>query len=189
MNLQYVEEKAAICTKCGLHKGRIKPVFAKGNPNADILIVGMVPGNTENEVGIPFVGDAGKILDEILEANALTLNDTYISNICKCALQPGIKLTQEWVMNCLPYLIVQIELVNPKVIVTLGADATNGLLGFPMNKAIGKSRKEQLYYTDNIPIVATYHPSFAKRQGGFKGKVKESFMEDFAKVKAALNRC
>jgi DNA polymerase len=179
MNLQEVEKRAASCTLCDLHKGRINPVFAKGNEQADIMICGMVPAVEENEAGSPFVGRAGKCLDAIIEEVGLTKHDVYITNIVKCFLKPGIKLNEEWIDHCISYLIAQIYNVKPKVIITLGADATNGLLGFNMATKIGDTRGRIFNYTDRIKIIPTYHPSYVIRTGGVGKNAFYKVVDDF----------
>lgn len=178
MYLQTLEAAAAVCECCDLHKNRIKPVFAKGNPEADLMICGMVPGPDENEAGSPFVGRAGKLLDVILDKVDLTLDDVYITNTVKCALKPGISLTEGWISSCLAFLLAQIAFVNPKAIITLGADATNALLGLPLDTKIGFMRgKVQPYYY--MHVIPTYHPSYLLRGGGEKHKYFNRVIEDF----------
>ena len=172
MDLEQLQVSAATCTLCELHKGRINPVFAKGNPKAPIMICGMVPAYEENKQGIPFVGRAGQLLDRILQT--VQISDVYITNLVKCFLAPGKPLQPEWINSCLPYLISQIGLVEPHVIITLGADATNGLLGTP-GTAIGKMRDKVHDWSRRIKVVPTYHPSYLLRKGG-------EFSNDFAKV-------
>jgi DNA polymerase len=171
-----VEYRASTCTLCDLYYNRIKPVFARGE-HTDFMICGMVPGPDENEIGMPFVGKAGKLLDVILSDTQL-LDKVYITNIVKCALKPGIPLQQNWIDNCIIYLLAQISRIQPKVILTLGADATNGLLGNPLDTKIGDLRGKAHDYM-GTHIVPTYHPSYLLRGGGVQhkhyGRVKEDF--------------
>ena len=175
MTLQELEEKAAECTLCELHKGRINPVFAKGSPAAKLMICGMVPAFDENKEGIPFVGRAGKLLDRLLTKTRLSYDDVYITNLVKCFLAPGKPLEEPWVNSCLPYLISQIGIIKPHVIITLGADASRALLGEPSNVSIGKLRGQAYDYGIRIKIVPTYHPSYLLRKGG-------EYSADFGKV-------
>ena len=177
-----LESYASDCTLCSLHKGRLHPVFAKGNINSNIFICGMVPAHEENKVGIPFVGRAGKLLDRILESCNLILNDVYITNIVKCCLSPGISLKQDWIDCCLPYLVAQINEIKPKVIITLGKDASDGLFG-RKTPSMGSIRGKVFSYGDDIKIVPTYHPSYLLRGGGVNHKHMPRVLKDFELAK------
>ncbi len=179
MDLQRLEKVAAKCTLCSLHEGRINPVFSKGNEQTDIMICGMVPAVDENEAGTPFVGRSGKCLDSLLDVVGLSVYDVYITNIVKCFLKPGIKLNEEWVDNCISYLISQIYIIKPKVIITLGADASNGLLGFKMDTKIGDIRSKTFDYTKFTKVLPTYHPAYVIRQGGTKSSAFSKVADDF----------
>jgi uracil-DNA glycosylase len=179
MNLELVEKTASSCTLCNLCNNRKMPVFSRGNMQSDVMIVGMVPGPEENEVGLPFVGRAGKCLDMILEDVSVDLSSVYITNTVKCALAPGIPLKEEWIDACMPFLVAQIYLINPSVIITLGSDATNAVLGFPLDTKIGDSRHYVHYYSDQISVVATYHPSYLIRGGGRQHKQYNEVLYDF----------
>lgn len=186
MNLKELEEYASVCTACSLHEGRNKPVFSKGSSEASIMICGMVPADEENKAGLPFVGRAGQLLDVILEECGLTLNDIYITNLVKCYLKAGLSLKQEWIDNCLPYIITQIDIVKPKVIVTLGKDASKSLLGLYANISLGKIKGKKFDYSDEISIVPTYHPSYLLRAGGVKHKHYPEVIEHFEHAKNLL---
>ena len=181
MNLQELELTAASCQLCDLCKGRVKPVFAKGYRESDILICGMCPGRDENFVGYPFVGKAGKVLDDILytvfTGETEPHDHVYITNLVKCFVQPGIKLQEEWMDACLPHLIVQIALVKPKVIIGLGKDVCNYLLN--VNDSIGRMR-ERLNSYMGINFICTYHPSFLAR--GNSKKYFDVVVGDFRKA-------
>lgn len=174
--LAIIEQAAAKCTACELHKNRILPVFAKGDPDTNFVICGMVPGPDENEVGVPFVGKAGKVLDSILDR--IGLKDIYITNLVKCALQPGIPLKENWITNCFPIILAQIVIIAPLVTITLGADATNALLNLPSNTPIGRVRGKAYPYLTGL-VVPTYHPSYLARGGGEQHKNFETVVEDF----------
>lgn len=186
MNLQQLEDAAAICTECSLHKGRIKPVFAKGNPDSKIIICGMVPAWAETKSGIPFVGKSGKLLDIILKEVNLTLEDVYITNICKCFLEPGKLLQQEWIDRCLPYLLVQIQLIKPDVIITLGKDSSVNLIGLTEETSLARMRKQVFGYQDKIRIIPTYHPSYLLRSGGENSTNYSKVIDDFLIAKEIL---
>ena len=179
-----VKRIAAECNVCDLHKGRINPVFDKGNFKAKIMICGMVPAHDENLAGLPFVGRAGKLLDIILNEVNLTYDDVYITNLVKCFVAAGKSLSKEWIDSCRPFLDRQIHLVKPHVIVTLGADASKSLadLDFP----IGKMRGKVLYHVDEIMLVPTYHPSYLLRDGGIKSDSYPKVIEDFELAKKCV---
>jgi DNA polymerase len=183
MNLKDLQKYAAACEACILHEGRNKPVFAKGNPEADIMIVGMVPADEENKLGIPFVGRAGQLLDQILLDSGLSLKSVYITNLVKCYLKAGLPLEQEWIDACLPYLITQVGLIRPKVILSLGKDATFTLLGLDNKLTLGKVRGELFNFNDIIRVVPTYHPSYLLRGGGPQHKSYSTVVGDFLKAR------
>lgn len=177
MDLIELENIAANCKLCELCKGQIKPVFAKGNEEADIIICGMCPGPDENRVGIPFVGPAGKILDEIM-LRAFTLkNKVYITNLIKCYVSPGTILQPEWMNVCLPYFIVQLKIIKPKIIIALGKDISNFLLN--KNDSMG-SMRGNVYDYMKIKLISTYHPAFLAR-GNFN-KFSKIVVNDFKKA-------
>lgn len=179
-DLKIITYACSICTLCELHQGRIQPVFDRGN-YTDFMVCGMVPGPDENKAGMPFVGRAGRLLDVILNDTQL-LNKVYITNIVKCALTPGIPLKQDWIDNCTVYLLAQIARIKPKVIMTLGADATNGLLGNPLDTKIGDLRGRAHNYM-STHVVPTYHPSYLLRGGGVRHKQYDRVKEDFELAK------
>jgi len=179
MRLGEIREEAAKCTLCSLHEGRLNPVFEKGNPNASVMICGMVPAHEENRIGLPFVGRAGRLLDVILDSINWTYDDVYITNIVKCYLAAGNSLKQEWIESCRFYLEEQIKTINPYVIITLGADSSQDLCDLP-KITMGKMRGNILYYNNNTVIVPTYHPSYLLRKGGVES-------DDYPKVVADFN--
>lgn len=116
------------CTKCELHKTRIKVVIGKGNPKADILFIGEAPGRNEDLQGKPFVGAAGKNLDKMLQVINLTSEDIYIANILKCRPPKNRNPSIDEIKTCTPWLIEQIKTLNPKIICTLGNYSTKFIL-------------------------------------------------------------
>jgi len=185
MNLQELENTAAKCELCNLYKGRNKAVFAKGNPEADMMICGMCPGPDENEAGVPFVGKAGGVLDYLIR-DAFNIEDyskAYITNLVKCFVAPGTKLDPEWMSACLPYFFVQLNLMKPKVIITLGKDVANFLLG---NENAMGSLRGNIYQYGKHKLVPTYHPSYLARQGGTKSPSYARVVKDFKKAEVLL---
>ncbi len=187
MELQALQDAAALCKGCELHKGRINPVFAKGNSVAEIMICGMVPADEENKVGLPFVGRAGKLLDKILMDTMLTMDDVYITNLVKCYLAAGLPLKFDWIDSCLPYLIVQIDIISPKVILTLGKDASITLLGLDSKISLGSIVGKVFEYGD-AKVIPTYHPSYLLRGGGDKHKSYPNVIRDFNLAKELLDK-
>lgn len=178
LELSNLRDIAATCQLCSLWKGRVKPVFDKGNPKASLMICGMVPAYDENMAGIPFVGRAGQLLDKILARMDLTLNDVYISNLVKCFLAAGKKLEKEWIEACFPYIIGQIAMVMPKVILTLGLDSSITLLGMDQDTKMYSIRGRVFQY-GQMEVVPTYHPSFLLRKGGEGSDSYQKVIEDF----------
>ena len=192
INLIKLQDFAASCEECELYKTRITPVFAKGSPDAGIMICGMCPGPDENNLdnlqGWPFIGRAGQLLDQILEDTSLTLKDVYITNVVKCYLKPGIRLEDVWINKCFPHLIRQVALVKPKVVLALGADAARALLNKPKTVSLGSMRGKRYKLTDETSIIVTYHPSYFLRSGGRKHKHYDRILDDIAWAKEILNR-
>jgi uracil-DNA glycosylase family 4 len=184
MDLEQLEKAAAGCVSCELCEGRLNPVFAKGNFKSTVMICGMVPADEENKAGLPFVGRAGHLLDEILIDAGWALNDVYITNLVKCYLAAGLPLKSNWIDSCLPYLITQIGLIKPKVIITLGKDASSTLLAIDSKIALGTIRKQRVYeYAPGIKVIPTYHPSYLLRGGGKGHKSYSSVIDDFLLAK------
>ena len=179
MNLKDLQLTASKCELCELYKGRIEPVFDKGSPTSKIVTCGMCPGPQENEAGIPFVGDAGKIIDAILLdafGNDSSSLDVYVTNLVKCFVPPGTKLDTHWMNTCLPYFLVQLKLIQPKVIIALGRDVSNFLLN--NENSMGNMRGNMYRYM-GIHLMSTYHPSYLARGGGVKHKHFDIVVNDF----------
>jgi len=159
----WAELKAAVagCTACELHKSRTQTVFGVGDENADWLFIGEAPGADEDAQGEPFVGQAGKLLDNMLKSIGLKRGENvYIANVVK-SRPPGNRnpLPGE-IAACLPYLRRQIELIQPKLIVTLGKIASETLLG---REATIASLRGKLHAYQGIPLIVTYHPAYLLR--------------------------
>lgn len=165
---QSLEELNALineCTKCPLHKSRNKFVFGVGNPNADVLVVGEGPGAEEDKQGEPFVGRAGKLLNDILKAIKFEREEVYIANIVK-SRPPGNRTpTADEMDACFPYLNKQIELIQPKLILALGLTAAQGLL--KKRDSLTKMRGN-VYDYKGINTMVTYHPAALLRNPHWK---------------------
>lgn len=159
-----VEREALSCTRCPLHRGRHSVVFGMGNPEADLMFVGEGPGEQEDLRGLPFVGRSGQFLDRLVfEEMGLTRQDCYICNTIKCRPPNNRDPLHEEIEACRPFLASQLQLIDPKVIVTLGNFATKLLL--KTNEGITKLRG-RTYRVDGRALVPTYHPAAVLRGGG-----------------------
>ena len=181
MRLEELEREVERCRKCPLWRTRKKPVFGEGPPDAKIMLIGLGPGYHENLEGRPFVGAAGKLLDRLLELAGVERSKVYITNIVKCYL-PENRVTREEVEACTPYLDEQIEIIQPKVIVTLGNVATEyifGKLGIklePISRIHGKVFKASTLILQ-VTIIPMYHPAAALRNPGLRSVVEEDWMK------------
>ncbi len=175
-----LQKQAENCYLCELSKSRQKVVFGEGNPQADILFIGEAPGATEDSSGKPFTGRSGELLTKMIE-NVLNISrsDVYITNIVKCRPPNNQVPTASQAHTCQPYLLKQIELIKPKLIVTLGATAYHFLTGDETE--ISKVRGT-VHQQNDYTLIPTYHPSFLLRNPSAK---KEVF-EDLKKVKALM---
>src|SRR5205807_9910843 len=126
--LGIIQENLGECTRCRLHKQRNKIVFGAGNPRAELVFVGEGPGHDEDIQGLPFVGRAGKLLTQMIEAMGLQREDVYICNVVKCRPPENRTPEDDEVSTCSPFLLRQLEVISPKVIVCLGAVAAKTLL-------------------------------------------------------------
>jgi DNA polymerase len=154
-------EAVAHCTACKLHQTRTQGVLGVGDRNADWLIIGEAPGADEDAQGEPFVGQAGKLLDAMLAAiNLQRGNNVYIANVLK-SRPPGNRNPEpDEVAACRPYLLAQIELIRPKLILALGRFAAQSLLD--TDEAISRLRG-RVHQFQNVPLVVTYHPAYLLR--------------------------
>ncbi len=169
------------CSLCNLAKGRKNIVFGEGNPKADIMFVGEGPGELEDNSGRPFVGRAGELLDRIIK-NVLMLKreEVYIANIVKCRPPANRAPTDEEANKCKPFLIKQIEIVKPKIIVALGATSYRYLTG-DVDSRISRIRGEMINFKSSR-LMPTFHPSYLLRNPSAKREV----LSDMLKVKAIL---
>lgn len=153
------------CTACPLYSTAKNPVPGEGNPHADFMCVGEAPGATEDELGRPFVGQAGQLLDKILAAIKLSREDVYICNVLKHRPPGNRNPMPDEVQACSHFLLRQIELIQPKVIVALGTFAAQTLLN--TREGIGKLRG-RIHRYHGVPLVVTYHPAALLRNPGWK---------------------
>jgi uracil-DNA glycosylase family 4 len=175
--------EASGCVRCPLHKGRTKVVFGSGNANADLMFVGEAPGMHEDLQGLPFVGRAGKLLDQLLEEVGLQRSDVFITNVLLCRPPGNRDPQQDEIDTCKPYLHRKIELIEPKVICTLGNFATK-LITRSQRGITGVHGRPQVHELGGrtVRIFPIYHPAAALRST----KTLEELREDFAKLPALL---
>ena len=166
-----LRETALACTRCRLAEGRKTVVFSDGNPSGRLMVVGEAPGADEDATGVPFVGQAGKLLDLMLASVALSRRESvYICNVLKCR-PPGNRNPQpDEIEACAPLLKRQIELVAPEVLLAVGLFAAQWLTG--STKALGRLRGE-VYGYQGVPLVVTYHPAALLRNPGWSRLVWE----------------
>jgi DNA polymerase len=166
--LAELEAIAVVCVKCKLAKSRTQVVYGVGNPNADLMFIGEAPGRDEDLKGEPFVGRAGQLLTDIIKAMKLTRDDVYIANVIKCRPPENRNPEPDELEACHPYIQRQVEIIQPKVIVTLGRFALQSLTG----KAYGISsaRGNWLDY-NGVKVMPTYHPAYLLRTPSAKKEV------------------
>ena len=158
--LQLIRDEIGDCTRCALHKGRNKIVFGDGSPAARLMFVGEGPGADEDAQGLPFVGKAGQLLNNMIGAMGLRREDVYIANVVKCR-PPGNRVPEpEEGATCSPFLFRQIDVIRPEVLVALGATAATWLLGARQPLAGLRGRVHSVRGTK---LIVTYHPAYLLR--------------------------
>ncbi len=161
---------AAGCRRCGLRDGCTQVVFGEGDPQAALMLVGEGPGQTEDELGRPFVGKAGQLLDRILAAAGFRREEVYITNVVKCR-PPGNRVpTDAEMMTCLPYLHAQIRIIRPAILVCLGSTAVRAVVSPSLRISQARGRWHERW---GVRIMATYHPAALLRDPSKKRPVWE----------------
>jgi len=191
--LASVQSRVCACTKCpNLASTRTQTVFGVGNPDAEIMFIGEAPGADEDAQGEPFVGRAGQLLTKIIKAMGFAREEVYIANVLKC--RPDVPAgsfgnrppTPREMQTCRPYLMEQIDIIKPKVIVALGAVAVEGLLGTrsPMRELRGRWNS-----FDGTPLMITYHPAYLLRNQSpsEKRKVWEDMMQVLERLEKPIS--
>src|SRR5882757_7001775 len=188
--LTAVRERVAACTKCAhLACSRTQTVFGVGNPDAELMFIGEAPGADEDKQGEPFVGRAGQLLTRIIETMGFTRQEVYIANILKCRPDtPSGSFgnrppTPREMQTCRPYLVEQIDIIQPSVLVALGAVAVEGLLG---TRATMRELRGRWHTYNSIPLMITYHPAYLLRNQAPSEKRK--VWEDMLQVLERLER-
>ena len=180
--LEEIAERVAKCTRCGLYKKANKSVSGDGNPDAEVMFIGEAPGYWEDQKGIPFCGAAGKLLDKLLQLIEVERKDVFIGNVLKHRPSGNRDPLPEEIEACQPFLDEQIQIIEPKIIVTLGR--------FSMNKFLPNEKISQIHgqarYVDFLGkryiVIPMYHPAAALR----RGRIMEEIKEDFKKIRLFL---
>ena len=180
----YADETAG-CTRCALAATRTQVVFGAGNPDADLLFVGEAPGFHEDQNGIPFVGQAGKLLDRLLAGIGLERSDVYIANVLKCRPPQNRDPQPDEIGSCEPHLFRQIELIQPKLVATLGNFATKLLSGKPVGITRVHGQEQQVTLGgNNVVLYPLYHPAAAL----YTPSMLKVLEQDFARIPALIER-
>jgi DNA polymerase len=174
------------CRRCRLHETKINYVPGEGSNRPDILFVGEGPGETEDQFGRPFIGKAGQLLDKIIQKMGLRREEVFIGNVVKCRPPNNREPLKDEVDACLPFLLRQIAVLQPKVIVCLGRVALNNMLG--SSYSMGRIRGQLLNF-NGMPLIPTYHPAFLlhKKDKEEISKAKWEMWEDMQKVMAIVS--
>ncbi|CAB49606.1 Thermostable uracil-DNA glycosylase [Pyrococcus abyssi GE5] len=187
--MKKLEEKIRNCKKCPLWQLRTNPVPGDGSYDAKVMFVGEAPGYWEDQQGLPFVGKAGKVLDELLKGIGLNRREVYITNIVKCRPPNNRDPTEEEIKACAPYLDAQIDIIRPRIIVTLGRFSMGYILrkyGFqvePISKIHGKVFEARTLF-GKVYIVPMYHPAVAL----YRPQLRKELEEDFRKLKDLIEK-
>jgi len=169
-----LRETVRTCTTCGLHATRGNTVFGVGDEKADWMLIGEAPGSEEDRLGEPFVGQAGKLLDNMLAALQLTRGtNVYIANVLKCRPPGNRNPEPEEVARCSPHLLRQIALIQPKLIVAMGRFAAQTLLNTDATIA---SLRGKVHYYAGVPLIVTYHPAYLLRNLPDKSKAWQDLL-------------
>lgn len=171
--LQDIAIQVSQCEQCVLHQSRTQTVFSRGNIAAKLMIIGEAPGLTEDKQGLPFVGEAGQLLDKMLRSISLNESMVYITNIIKCRPPDNRDPKTEELATCSQYLRQQIGILQPHVILALGRFAGQFLLNkmIPLNQM-----RQSVHQFENIPVIVTYHPAYLLRNPSDKAKAYDDLL-------------
>jgi uracil-DNA glycosylase len=184
-DLHAYRDEVAGCTRCALARGRTQVVFGSGDPAADLMFVGEAPGFHEDKQGVPFVGAAGKLLDQLLAGIGLTRADVYVANVLKCRPPGNRDPMPEEIEACEAHLWKQIELIQPRVVATLGNFATKLLSGRPTGiTRVHGQEQETTLGGRRVLLYPIYHPAAAL----YTPRMLEVLRSDFARLPELLGR-
>lgn len=184
-SLLTIREDLGDCTRCKLSRTRDKLVFGDGNPKAELVFVGEGPGADEDAQGLPFVGRAGKLLTQMIEAMGLQRRDVYICNVVKCRPPENRRPEPDEVAQCSPFLLRQLDTIAPKVIVCLGATAAQLLL--QTDRGISQFRGQWLEFR-SVKLMATYHPAYLLRNPAAKADVWKDLQKVMSELGLAVKK-
>ncbi|MBZ0156652.1 MAG: uracil-DNA glycosylase [Alphaproteobacteria bacterium] len=185
-----LREEIGECQRCRLSKGRTKLVFGEGDPEARIMFIGEAPGREEDLQGRPFVGDAGELLTRLIEKMEFRREEVYIANIVKCRPPQNRDPQEDEMSSCFPFLERQIEIISPRVIVSLGKISSYTLLGIegPLSKFSIMRTRGKFYEYKGIPLMPTFHPAYLLRNPRDKWLTWEDAQAVLKKLEALRRR-
>lgn len=190
--LRELDAQVAVCRKCRLSETRTKTVFGEGDPDAEVMFIGEGPGRQEDLTGRPFVGRAGELLTRIIERGmGIPRSQVYIANLVKCRPTVDMNMERDRPPDpeetgiCTPYLLEQINIIHPRVIVALGNPAMKFILKTNTGITAMRGKWGDL---NGIPVMPTYHPSYLLRNGGDAGPLKRDVWNDIKKVLERIGR-
>ena len=176
LDLDTLRNRVSRCTDCDLHTSRTQTVFGVGNHDADLMIIGEAPGVDEDRLGEPFVGSAGQLLGAMLKAIGLRREQVYIANILKCRPPGNRNPHVDEVLACQGFLQRQIDLVAPRLILSVGGVSAHSLL--QTDEPVGRLRKRVHRYSEaETPLLVTYHPAYLLRKPSEKAKAWEDLQQ------------
>lgn len=178
--IEQLNGEVAVCPNCDLSKTRTNAVPGSGNPNADIVFIGEGPGFNEDKQGLPFVGQAGKFLDELLASISLDRDDVYICNVVKCRPPNNRDPLPPEIEACAPWLEQQLDIIKPRMIVTLGRFS---MARYFKGQTIGRIHGQPKAF-DGVTVVPMYHPAAALHQAS----LRQTILDDFAKLPGILEQ-
>jgi uracil-DNA glycosylase len=181
--LQEAALEASTCVRCRLSQGRTQVVYGVGDPNADLMFIGEGPGYHEDKQGEPFVGAAGQLLDRLLAEVEIPRDTVYINNVVMCRPPGNRDPLPDEIEACTPWLTERIELIDPRVIVTLGNWATRFMLDKPVS--ISRVRGQRFPWNGRI-VIPTFHPAAILHGGGEASSQMTALRTDFQEIKLAL---
>lgn len=183
LSLRELREEIGDCQRCKLSKERKNIVFGEGNPSAPIMFIGEAPGGEEDIQGRPFVGEAGKVLTNLITKMGFQRQKLYIGNIVKCRPPLNRDPEEDEINTCLPFIKQQIEIISPKVIISLGRISAHTLIGTktPISKLRGR-----FYSYEGIPLMPTFHPAYLLRNPKDKWLVWDDAQKVLEKLKRGL---
>ena len=183
MTLDKIHQEIKTCQKCPLSQTRLNPVFGEGNFTAKVMLIGEAPGQKEDEQGRPFVGAAGKFLDEMLSIIQLDRKNVFIANVIKCRPPGNRDPLPEEVAACWPYLLAQIKSIQPQLIVTLGRHSMARFFPeYKISQIHGKALRREIPEIGQQVFLALYHPAAAL----YNGSMRETLIKDFKKIPKVL---